>query len=259
MNVVVRLKRHYRGFRWESEIWREAGHRRSPYRALVLFALSPRTKDSLLVEMCQRFFQRFPNPEALARASGRGQKEAVQLVRQGQAHFVESLFQSLRSWGCVPNDRHRLMEISGVGAKVAECVTAYGWGDDALPVDANVCRVLERIEGEQSGRSAGDANKARERLKCSYLASRSGLEKESVAMVDVHEILRLHGQVCCTRKPRCEACPLLDCRSRAVAFEPERQPAFDARMWDDWRELLLEPVEPARHGTSELPTNFLAS
>jgi endonuclease III len=64
--ALVELKGWYSGFRWESELWANHGHRRSPYRVLVLFGLSPRTKDTGLVEMCRAFFQRFPHAEVLA-------------------------------------------------------------------------------------------------------------------------------------------------------------------------------------------------
>ena len=64
--ALIELKGRYSGFRWESELWASDGHRRSPYRVLVLFGLSPRTKDTGLVEMCRAFFQRFPHAEVLA-------------------------------------------------------------------------------------------------------------------------------------------------------------------------------------------------
>ena len=55
----------YRGFPWESEIWAACGGRRSPYRVLILFGLSSRTKDHLLVETCRSLFKLFPGPGAL--------------------------------------------------------------------------------------------------------------------------------------------------------------------------------------------------
>ncbi|MFP6635292.1 MAG: hypothetical protein VCB79_05125, partial [Dehalococcoidia bacterium] len=65
LSMLDRLDELYRGFPWESRIWREKAVRRSPYRTLILFGLSARTKDRLLVRMCHDFFRRFPTSERL--------------------------------------------------------------------------------------------------------------------------------------------------------------------------------------------------
>ena len=67
LRLLTELKDAYQGFTWESFLWAECGQHRSPYRALVLFGLSARTRDARLVEMCRRFFRRFPD----AACSGR--------------------------------------------------------------------------------------------------------------------------------------------------------------------------------------------
>ena len=46
LQLLAELKAAAPGFLWESAIWAGAANRRSPYRALLLFGLSPRTKDA---------------------------------------------------------------------------------------------------------------------------------------------------------------------------------------------------------------------
>ena len=219
-------------------MWDEVGSRRSPYRALVLFGLSPRTRDGLLVEMCRAFFRRFPDGQSLARqADEASPDEAAYLVRAGQLPFVISMAERLVEG--VPRRREDLLEIKGVGEKVAECVLAYGWGDDALPLDANCIRVLGRVFGiATTDRGPGPL---REGLKCVYRMRREQFAELSMGMVDIHEILRLHGQLCCARTPDCARCPVSGCQSRRESREPVLDVQAPPEIWDDWRELINEP------------------
>jgi len=238
--AVIELKGWYSGFRWESELWVSHGHRRSPYRVLVLFGLSPRTKDTDLVEMCRAFFERFPNPQVLGSLDACVSAADHSIVRKGQIPFVRSLAQFVPDWGEIPRDVDTLMAVNGVGEKVAECVLAYGWGEDAMPVDGNVFRVVARICGIAAAGNGRDVKVLREQLKWAYRGASANLAAASIAMIDIHEILRLHAQTCCGKAPDCSRCPLTGCRSR----RQQRTVALgtvDPAAWDDWRDLILEP------------------
>ena len=245
ISTLCELKSAYRGFEWESERWEKEGHQRSPYRALVLFGLSPRTRDSLLVDMCRQFFRRFPDGRTLARQGGDIFDDLKSIVRQGQVPFVISLAQVLAERQAVPMTVEELLKIRGVGHKIADCVLAYGWGHEAVPLDANVYRVLCRIQKTGGRDATASTSQLRELLKCSHQKHRPEFAAMSIAMVDIHEILRLHGQVCCTRKPDCAACPVSNCGSRLASMDPPmdlmRSHQITPAIWDDWRELLLEP------------------
>ena len=85
LETVERLEVMYSGFPWESEVWAAQGHRRSPYRALMLFGLSPRTKDRLLVSMCRRIFYHFPTVDIFLR--GWRSSELRSMIRKSQYPF----------------------------------------------------------------------------------------------------------------------------------------------------------------------------
>ena len=243
--AIEELGRLYSAFPWESGVWARDGHRRSPYRALVLFGLSARTKDRLLVEMCRQFFRLYPAPQSLAVEHPAGEREWRDIVRAGQRPFVESAvgIMALNGWQ-VPQDRRLLMEIKGVGEKIAECVAAYGWGDDALPMDGNGRRVVDRICGYPIDRGSAHTAQVRNRLKELYESNRGWMAERAVAMVDIHEMLRLHGQLVCGRSTQCHLCPVAACASRARPQSDDNGvAAVDIGMWDEWRELLLEPVD----------------
>ena len=235
--LLAELQAAYRGFTWESQLWREVGHRRSLYRTLVLFGLSTRTKDALLVEMCRSFFRRFPDEASLAARKSTVKNEAAHLVRAGQLPFVISMAEALVEG--VPRRREDLLDIKGVGEKVAECVLAYGWGDDALPLDANCIRVLARVFGiATTDRGPGPLRKG---LKWVYRMRREQFAELSMGMVDIHEILRLHGQLCCARTPDCARCPVSGCQSRRESRVAVLDVQAPPEIWDDWRELINEP------------------
>ncbi len=240
-SLLDELKRFYDGFIWESELWRQARSRRSPYRTLVLFGLSARTRDALLVAMCRGFFMRYPDAPSLADGPGLLKDDAKELVRAGQLPIVVSMAETLAAG--VPRDKDSLLQIKGVGEKIAECVLAYGWGEDALPLDANCVRVLRRVFGlEGTNLRPLDPAPLREWLKCVYLNHHQDFSGLAIGMVDVHEILRLHGQVCCTRTPECSRCPVSKCQSRREPRRESESIEVSYSLWDDWRELINEPV-----------------
>ena len=241
LTLLAELKANYQGFTWESELWAKAGHRRSPYRVLVLFGLSARTRDALLVEMCREFFRRFPTDVDLFDAAGNIDGKVGSIVRPSQLPFVASMAESLEAG--VPREREELLQIKGVGEKISECVLAYGWGKEALPLDANCVRVLERVAGvERARRRPTDPGPLRDGLKTVYLRQSQQFAELSISLVDVHEILRLHGQVCCARTPDCGSCPVSGCLSRREPRDGKRLTEVAPTYWDDWRELINEPV-----------------
>ena len=242
--AIEELGRLYRGFPWESVVWAKDGHRRSPYRALVLFGLSARTKDGLLVEMCTKFFRLFPDPGSFGRERHAAQREWRSIVRTGQRPFVESSIETMtRNDWQVPRDRQQLMNIKGVGEKIAECVAAYGWGEEALPMDGNGRRVVDRICGYPIDRGSAHTARVRSWLKEVYELNRGWMTERAVAMVDIHEILRLHGQLVCARVAQCHLCPVSDCASRTCPPMENNGVTVDTGLWDEWRELLLDPID----------------
>jgi len=242
---VIELKGWNSGFRWESELWASHGHRRSPYRVLVLFGLSPRTKDTALVEMCRAIFDLFPTPQLLGSSDACVSAAAHGIVRKGQIPFMKSLSRLVSERGEIPRDVDTLLAVNGVGEKVTECVLAYGWGEEAMPMDGNVLRVVARICGIAAAENGRDVKVLRERLKCAYHEASADLAAAWIAMIDIHEILRLHAQTCCGKTPDCSRCALTSCRSRrqqrTVERETEERETVDPALWDDWRELILEP------------------
>ena len=244
LQTLEELKSHYSEFCWESQAWARLGRRRSPYRVMVLFGLSPRTKDKHLVETCRRFFHHFPDPSSLLEHWSAKRALLGSIVRKGQLAFVESLAAKLGEWGGeVPRDKASLLKIEGVGEKIAECVLAYGWGVESLPMDGNGCRLRQRLMGLPDVAKSWNPARIRDSLKAIFHAHRAWMNGQKIAMVDIHEMLRLHSQLVCGRNPECQRCPVTQCLSRRREFL-DCGPTEYNNLWRDWRDLILEPGKP---------------
>jgi A/G-specific adenine glycosylase len=172
--------------------WRR---RREPYSVLVSEVMLQQTQVSRVVPRFEAWMARWPSVEALAAAGlddvirawqGLGyNRRAVSLHRAARV-VVE------RGW---PDD---LTELPGVGRYTADAIRRFAYGEDVLPLETNVRRVIER----------------------------TGCEFPPAA---AEALMDLGREVCLARVPRCGICPLADgCPSRGRRYEPlSKQSRFE--------------------------------
>lgn len=167
--------------------WRR---RRDPYAVLVSEVMLQQTQVSRVVPRFEAWMERWPSVEVLAAAGlddvirawqGLGyNRRAVSLHRA--ARIVAE-----RGW---PDD---LTELPGVGRYTAQAIRRFAFGEDVLPLETNVLRVIERT-GSRFGPTAAEA------------------------------LMDLGREVCLARIPRCGVCPLASgCPSRGRRYEPLRK------------------------------------
>jgi A/G-specific adenine glycosylase len=181
---------------WHSEHRRDLPWRRTrdPYCVLVSEVMLQQTQVPRVIPRYLDWIERWPTPDALAAApraevirawQGLGyNRRAVNLHRAAQLIAAQG-------W---PED---LTELPGIGDYTAAAVRRFALGEDVLPVDTNVRRVLDRT-GSEFGAQAAEA------------------------------LMDLGATVCLARIPRCDECPLATaCPSRGRRYEPLRkQPRF---------------------------------
>jgi A/G-specific adenine glycosylase len=178
--------------------WRRT---RDPYAILVSEVMLQQTQVERVVPRYLAWLERWPTAEALAAApladviaawSGLGyNRRAVSLHRAAVAVAHDG-------W---PRDVDGLRRLPGVGPYTASALAVQAFGADALPVDVNVRRVLERALGQTS------------------LDPPPGS-----AWALTQALFDLGATVCIARRPRCEACPLADgCPSRGTTYAPLRR------------------------------------
>ncbi|HET7744368.1 MAG TPA: A/G-specific adenine glycosylase [Gaiellaceae bacterium] len=172
--------------------WR---HTRDPYAILVSEVMLQQTQVERVVPRFLMWLERWPTVEALAEAP------AADVIREWQGlgynrraialHRAASRI-AVDAWPC------DLTELPGVGRYTAAAIRCFAFGEDVLPVDVNVARVLRRTGWSFSPAAA-------------------------------QALMDLGATVCLARIPRCGTCPLADgCPSYGVRDEPARkQGAFE--------------------------------
>jgi A/G-specific adenine glycosylase len=163
---------------------------RDPYAILVSEVMLQQTQVDRVVPRYRAWLERWPTVESLAAAP------AADVIREWQglgynrrglnlhraAHLIAA-----EGW---PSD---LTTLPGVGQYTSAAVRCFAFGEDVLPVDVNVARVLRRT-GHEFGSGAAQA------------------------------LMDLGATVCLARVPRCDACPVaVACPSRGIREAPTRK------------------------------------
>lgn len=215
--------KHRRDLPWRVEVKTPGGRARSPYYALVSEVMLQQTQASRVAERFEKFVDRFPTFEALARASedevlsewtGLGYYRRARNLHAAARVVVEE------HRGKAPSEVDALRALPGVGRYTAGAIASVCFGVRAPIVDANVARVMLRLEGKKLAITDPKAQKfAWERAESLVNAARSpGNFNEG--------LMELGALVCTPRNPKCEACPL---KARCVAFERGKQDEIPVR------------------------------
>jgi A/G-specific adenine glycosylase len=171
----------------------------------------------------EAFLERFPNLRALSRAT----EEAVLAAWSGLGYYARARHMRLAAREIVrglegrwPRRPDELRRLPGFGEYMASAVAALAFGSRAPAADANVTRVICRLEA--IGRAAGSrAQAGAVRAFASGLLARGRPGDVTAALMDL-------GQLVCTpQRPACGVCPLAAlCVARArgsVARYPRRK------------------------------------
>jgi A/G-specific adenine glycosylase len=191
--------------------WRET---RDPYAILVSEVMLQQTQVERVIPRFERWLDRWPTIEALARAAPADaivEWQGLGYNRRALNLHRAAVLVAAHGW---PDD---LTELPGVGPYTAAAVGNFAFGRDVLPVDTNVRRVQERT---------GDAFDA----SCAQ------------ALFD------LGATVCLARIPRCDACPLAGrCPSRGSRYEPLRKQGRFEGSFRQRRAVALRTVAAGDH------------
>ena len=183
--------------------WREPT--RDPWRALVSEFMLQQTQASRVAARYPGFVRTFPTPAAMARAgeervlaawSGMGYYRRARLLHGAAVAIVEG------HDGRTPRTSEALRALPGVGRYTAGAVASIACGERAPIVDANVARVILRLEGRALPVRDGAAQTlAWERADALVHASNDpGAFNEA--------LMELGALVCTPRAPACDACPV---------------------------------------------------
>jgi A/G-specific adenine glycosylase len=167
--------------------WRRT---RDPYAILVSEVMLQQTQVERVVPRYLAWLERWPTVGSLAAAppadvirewQGLGYNRRGLNLHRAARRIAEA------GW---PDD---LGELPGVGPYTAAAVRCFAFGEDVLPVDVNVERVVRRTRATFSSRAA-------------------------------QALMDLGATICLARVPRCGECPLASaCPSRGIREKPARK------------------------------------
>jgi A/G-specific adenine glycosylase len=195
--------------------------RPDPYRVWLSEVMLQQTTVAAVGPYFEKFTQRWPTLTDLSAAD----EADVMAAWAGLGYYsrARNLVACARAvaamGGNFPSTEAELRKLPGLGAYTAAAVAAIAFGERAAVVDANVERVVARLEAIEEL-----LVKARPQIRARVAqltpANRPG--DFAQAMMD------LGATICTPRSPRCLLCPLQDeCRGRALG--PERFPVKAAK------------------------------
>lgn len=171
-----------------------------PYHILITTILSTRTKDEVTDRISLKLFCKYPDPQSLAYANLQDLTNTIRGVgfyRQKASSIKNTARIIMEKYhGKVPNDKEKLLELPGVGTKVANIVLTFGYGKDYIAVDTHVHRIFNRI-GIVKTKSPEKTEKELE-LK---------LPRKYWKVVNAYGV-EFGKTICKPIKPKCEICQL---------------------------------------------------
>jgi len=182
--------------------WRNTS---DPYRILVAEIMLQRTKADQVVPLYLSFLEKFPSIEILTEGSEEEINKyfahlglrwrADRILRM--AHEIATKFD-----GKLLGNRKELLSIPGIGEYIADAILVFAYGERRAILDANICRIIERVF---SLAPRGEARRNPEfRRMADRLLPRRGAREYNFAMIDLASL------VCLPRNPKCNICPLGD-------------------------------------------------
>ena len=212
-DVLVWYDRHRRKLPWRAGV----GEASDPYRVWVSEIMLQQTTVAAVKGYYARFLARFPTVEALAEAeldevfrlwAGLGYYARARNLHACARHIVAG-------GGVWPRTVEGLRALPGVGPYTAAAIGALCFGTPDLPLDANIERVVARLE-----RFAMPIPKGREALRRVAQAYRAPERPGDMAQA----MMDVGATICTPRAPACALCPLRPHCAAFAAGDVDRYP-----------------------------------
>lgn len=190
-----------------------------PYQVWIAEIMGQQTQMERVAVYFQRWMERFPDIQALAAASeqevfkvweGLGYYNRARNIRKAAAIILQN------HGGELPREQAALLALPGIGPYTAAALCSIAYNQPAPLADANVERVLCRIEDIDTSPKQSAVKKRLLQL-CADLLPPDNARDFNQALME------LGALVCTPKNPLCSACPLRDsCRASAAGTVSQR-------------------------------------
>ena len=219
LDIAARVVRWQRQHGRHELPWQQT---RDPYRVWLSEVMLQQTQVSTVLGYYDRFLQRFPTVQDLAQAP----LDEVLALWSGlgyysRARHLHACAQRVMAQhaGQFPQDAATLRTLPGIGRSTAAAIAAFCFGAREAILDGNVKRVLTRVLGFGEDLSQARHEKALWSLAESLLPHQE-MGRYTQGLMD------LGSQVCLSRQPHCDPCPL---RTVCVAQSEGRPQDFPVK------------------------------
>ncbi|MEM3154998.1 MAG: endonuclease III [Candidatus Woesearchaeota archaeon] len=185
------------------------GKKYDPFKVLISTILSARAKDEVTEVIAEKLFEKYPTAEKLARAD---KKDVAKIIKRigfyntKSKNVINAAKMLIKKFGGrVPDNLGQLIELPGVGRKVANCVLVYSFQKDAIPVDTHVHRISNRLCWVKT-KTPEKTEQALEKI----------VPRKHWQLIN--DTFVAHGKTICTPiSPFCSKCPIYNyCKRKGV-------------------------------------------
>jgi len=174
----------------------------SPFELLIAVILSAQATDKGVNKATDQLYKVANSPEEILALKERGLKQYIKtigLFNTKARNIIKTCKILSEEYDSqVPEDRHALESLPGVGRKTANVILNTAFGHPTIAVDTHIFRVANRT-GIAPGKTVLEVEKK-------LLKAVPPRYKQ-----DAHHWLILHGRyTCIARKPRCGSCMIED-------------------------------------------------
>ncbi len=196
--------------------WR--GHP-DPYAVWVSEIMLQQTRVETVIPYFENWMSRFPDINALARASEQDVLNAWEgLGYYSRARNLHKAAQIVADEHCgqLPGEIDALHRLPGIGRYTAAAIASMAFGLDVPTLDGNLRRVLARLfDVAQPADSPAGERRLWELAAVHLPKGRAGDYNQA--------LMDLGATICLPKNPRCPLCPLTEmCRARRLGVQEER-------------------------------------
>jgi A/G-specific adenine glycosylase len=205
--------------------WRpHAGERADPYRVWLSEIMLQQTGVKTVGPYFQKFVARWPDVEALGRAS----LDDVLRMWAGLGYYSRArnlhacAVAVLRDLGGeFPDTEEGLRALPGIGPYTAAAIAAIAFGARTMPVDGNIERVVSRLFAVEE--ALPQAKPRIQQLATTLLGAARAGDAKSRAGDSAQALMDLGASICTPSRPACALCPL---NEGCLAFARGDQESF---------------------------------
>lgn len=170
------------------------------WQILISTILSARANDKATIPVSRELFKKYNSLSKLTDADPKDIKKIIKrtVYFNQKTKYIQNTAKIIlnKYKGKVPKNKEQLMELPGVGHKVAGCVLVYAFNIPSLPIDTHCHRISNRI-GLVKTKTPEQTMKILEKT----------LPKKY--WLNFNELLVLHGQsICRPINPKCDVCSI---------------------------------------------------